>query len=68
LDGAGCGHAGCGPEVEYYAAAVKVAALGRCNSVLIDTLPEHEISWIKFIQESHPGLPLLVRSVPHGHA
>jgi len=58
----------CGPNGLFYDAAAARAILSGSHTVLIETLPEHEIAWINFVQESHPGVWLLVGTVPHGQA
>jgi hypothetical protein len=57
-----------GPEKAAYAAAGMTALLLRKNTILIETRPEQEISWIQFVQAANPNIPLFVSTVKGGTA
>jgi hypothetical protein len=57
----------CAPILEPYAGAAALAVMGA-NSVLIETRPEHEISWVQFVQEAQPGIRTMLATVRGGTA
>ncbi len=66
-----CGYAvvvSCEPLPHAYLAAAAFAITQRRNVVLVETRPEREIEWVRLLQETKPGLPILLAIVKGGSA
>ncbi len=54
--------------LEVYAGLAALAAFQRSNVVIVETRPEQEIAWVNFIEETVPGLPILLATVQTARA
>ncbi len=58
----------CKPLPQIYAAAARHAVLLRQNVVIVETRPEHEITWFNLIKSIAPDAAFLLGSVKGGQA
>jgi hypothetical protein len=58
----------CAPLPALYFAAATAATILRLNAVIIETRPEHELTWSALILRVRPDLPVLVGSTTVGNA
>lgn len=54
--------------IEVYAGLAALAAFQRNNVIIVETRPEQEIAWVNFLQETVPGLPILLATVQTARA
>lgn len=54
--------------VRSYAAGATNAVLLRQDVLIVETRPEQEIPWIKFVRKHRPDIAMLVSTIPGGNA